>query len=216
MKVDGVIFDMDGLMLDTETLGLEIFRKVIAELGFDPLDEVYLRTVGRNWADTRDLFAEALGATFPFDEMRERWRRYNSDHLSQFGAPYKAGLIALLNGIQELGLPTAVATSTSRQSALTLLAKVDLLHRFNAVVGGNEVQNGKPHPEIFLLAAARLNVAPQHCIVFEDSAPGIRGAAAAGMRPILVPDLIPPTPAILELAHRVCRSLDEACDLFQE
>ena len=205
---------MDGLMLDTEQLGLENFRRVIAELGFAPLDEVYLRTIGRNWPDTKAIFIEAMGEEFPFDEMRERWRRLNDDHLSSQKVSCKPGLLELLDLIQGRGLPTAVATSTSRANAARLLERVGLLHRFKTIVGGDEVQNGKPHPEIFLTAAKRLDVDPAHCVVFEDSAPGIRGAQAAGMIPVLVPDLVPPPPDVLAIAHRAFKSLHEACDLF--
>ena len=212
--VEAVIFDMDGLMLDTERLDREHFRRAASDFGLYDLDAVYLQTIGRNLRDTRECFRQALGDAFPLDELRQRWRGYSQDHLRQFGAPVKRGLNALLDLLEELKIPKAVATSTRREQALALLENAQILHRFKAIVGGDEVTQGKPHPAIFLKAAERLSVHPSNCVVFEDSPPGIQAAHAAGMIPILVPDLIQPPESIVKLAHRVFQSLEEAVTFF--
>ena len=161
------------------------------------------------------MFQQNFGPAFPYVGIRHRWRTYAEAHIGQFGIPHKSGLLALLEMLEPLRLPKAVATSTRKQNAVALLEKVRILHHFSTVVGGDEVSKGKPDPEIFLTAAARLDVQPERCIVFEDSPAGIRGAHAAGMIPILVPDLIEPPPDIRALACRVLESLEEARGLFR-
>jgi HAD superfamily hydrolase (TIGR01509 family) len=212
--VEAVIFDMDGLMLDTEQLDREHFRRAAADFGYAELESVYLQTVGRNWPDTRKHFQDVLGQSFPFDELRNRWRNYSMEYINEFGIPLKPGLEQLLERLERLGIPKAVATSTQRREATRLLDKVALLQRFKAVVAGDEVQNGKPNPDIFLAVAQRLNTEPKHCLVFEDSPAGIRAAHAAGMIPILVPDVIKPDAETLKLAYRVLNSLADALNIF--
>jgi beta-phosphoglucomutase-like phosphatase (HAD superfamily) len=212
--VEAVIFDMDGLMLDTERLDLQHFKRAAMEFGYAEVEDAYLQTIGRNGFDTRKLFHEILGDAFPFDAIRQRWRRYSEDHVARFGVPCKPGLQELLAVMQPLRLPKAVATSTRRRTALMLLDKANLLQHFDVVVAGDEVANGKPNPEIFLRTAERLNIRPDGCVVFEDSPAGIQAAHAAGMTPILVPDLIAPSPDILEITYCVFGSLEEALGLF--
>ncbi len=213
-EIHAVIFDMDGLMLDTERLHREHFFKAAQDFGVSGLEYVYLQSVGLNSRDTEQLFYRHFGATFPYIQIRDRWRQYADDHIGRLGVPHKPGLLTLLETLNALGLPKAVATSTRRQGALHLLEKVQVLSHFDALVGGDEVSQGKPHPEIFLTAATRLRVEPFHCLVFEDSPNGIRSAHAAGMLPMLVPDLISPPPEIRALAAQVLQSLEEAVALF--
>jgi HAD superfamily hydrolase (TIGR01509 family) len=213
-RVQAVIFDMDGLMLDTERPEREHFRKAAADFGYSDLESIYLQTVGKNWRDTRRFFQEALGERFPFDELRECWRRYVKAHCDEFGVPVKPGLQPLLRLLDQLRLPKAVATSTQKADALALLERVEILQHFSVVVAGDEVTRGKPDPEIFLTAAERLKVNPENCVVFEDSPTGLKAAHAAGMIPILVPDLIPPPPEIRDIAYRVLDSLEDALPLF--
>jgi len=213
-SIQAVIFDMDGLMLDTERLDREHFGRAAADFGYLELEPIYLETVGRNWSDTRKHFQQVLGENFPFDELRARWRTYSKDYANKFGVPLKTGLENLLSVLDRIGIPKAVATSTQRHDALPLLETVALLNRFTVVVTGDEVSHGKPAPDIFLTAARRLSVDPKCCVVFEDSPAGIAAAHAAGMVPILVPDVVPPTDETRRIAHRVLSSLEEAVVLF--
>ena len=201
-------------MLDTERLHLAHFRKAASDFGYPALEDVYMQSVGLNSRDTEKLFHHNFGEAFPYLEIRDRWREYAEDHVAKYGVPHKSGLVNLLTTLQGLGFPKAVATSTRREMAVALLQRVQLMHHFNVLVGGDEVAKGKPDPEIFLKAAERLAVHPKHCVVFEDSPNGIRSAHAAGMIPILVPDLIQPTPELRALAHYILKSLDDAPALF--
>jgi HAD superfamily hydrolase (TIGR01509 family) len=214
-RIGAVIFDMDGLMLDTERLHLEHWRKATQDFGYDTMESVYMQSFGLNSRDTEGLFLRHFGESFPYVAIRDRWREYADHHVEHFGVPYKAGLIDLLNLLKPRQIPKAVATSTRRAGALRLLDKVGILEHFDVVVGGDEVTKGKPHPEIFLTAAERLQVEPAACLVFEDSPAGIRAAHAAGMIPVLVPDLISPPDDVRALAFRILESLEDAPDLFE-
>jgi HAD superfamily hydrolase (TIGR01509 family) len=213
-SIQAAVFDMDGLMLDTERVGRYTFEKATADFGITVGDDVYVQMIGRNWQDSKQIMMAALGPDFPFDELRLCWRKHAEAHIDSYGVPCKPGLLELLDLLETRGVPKAVATSTRRERAHALLEKLSLRHRFHTVIGGDEVEKGKPDPEIFLRAAERLAIDPQHCVVFEDSGPGIRAAHAAGMIPILVPDLVPPSDDVRQLAHRIYNSLDEACALF--
>lgn len=205
-----IILDMDGLMLDTERMARRLWRSVAAELGFDLDDGLFLRLVGRTRADTDILLAEALGSAFPLETFRrvasERW----IDEVAAGGIPRKEGVLELLDAIEDAGVRRAVATSTRRIGADRSLAAAGIAGRFDAVVTGDEVTRGKPAPDIFLVAAGRLGVDPATCIVLEDSLYGIRAAHAAGMVPIMVPDLVEPTDEVRALTHRILDSLHDA------
>ena len=201
-------------MLDTEGVERDTFKRAASEFGYSVPEEIYLQVVGRTGKDAQQIFSNALGETFPFDDIRIRWREYVDLHVTTHGVPHKSGLLNLLTLIESRSLPKAVATSTRRVRALRLLERSNLLSRFDAVVAADDVTHGKPDPEIFLTAAQRLNVRPEECIVFEDSAAGIRAAHAAGMLAILVPDLVMPADDVCRLAYRICDSLDDARDLF--
>jgi len=198
-----VIFDLDGLMLDTESIARLTMQKAARELGYDLTDELFLRLVGRTGADGSAIMREQWGADFPCGSLWERTTRHWDHHVAINGIPLKTGLIELLDFLEGRPIRKAVATSSKRDSAHAKLGV--LAQRFDVLVTGDEVRHGKPAPDIFLLAAERLGVAAGDCIVLEDSRPGLQAARAAGMTAIMVPDLIP---ADEEVAH-VCHSLHE-------
>ena len=215
-EISTIIFDMDGLMLDTERLAQQAWQRAGDELGYRIPDDVYLLAVGRTAADTEREFTAALGADFPFQAMYERKQTYLYAAIDSDPIPTKQGLFPLLDRIDELALAKAVATSTARTLALKKLTMSRLLDRFPVVVGGDEVKRGKPSPDIFLATAARLGVEPAHCLVLEDSEAGIAAAHAAGMHGIMIPDLKEPSAQTLLLADRVLPSLTALIPLLDE
>ncbi|MDH7489994.1 MAG: HAD family phosphatase [Anaerolineae bacterium] len=208
MAYRAVIFDMDGLMLDSERMARDAWRRALADWGLALPDDVYFQLIGREAADTKAILARAYGPALPVEEAYARKQRYLEEGMLHGGIPTKPGLHALLDLLDARGIRKAVASSTHRPLVVQKLELTHLLERFEVVVCGDEVRNGKPAPDVFLLAAERLGVPARDCIVLEDSEPGIRAARAAGMTPILVPDLKPPSPEIAALTHRVLPSLD--------
>lgn len=214
--ITAVIFDMDGLMIDTERMAQRAWQRAGAEFGFTLPDELYLQAVGRTAKATAELFRAGMDAAFPFEAVYERKQHYLYTAIEQEGIPTKAGLLELLALVEQHRLAKAVATSTARVLALKKLTAAGLLHHFDTMVCGDEVAHGKPAPDIFLAAAAKLGVASAHCIVLEDSSAGIKAAHAAGMRAIWVPDLIQPTPDLTPLAFRVLTDLHQVVALLLE
>ena len=207
MKFEVIIFDMDGLMLDTERLAPQAWHDAKEALGVDFDMSLLDAMVGRNYQDCRALILERHGASFPTDRLMDAWHVAYDAIVARDGIAIKHGLFDLLDWLEQAHIPKAVATSTRRSRAMAKLQSAGLASRFAALVGGDEIARGKPAPDIFLRAAEHLGAQPASCVVLEDSAPGIRAALAAGMTPIMVPDQHQPAPDILASGTLVLPSL---------
>jgi len=204
-----VLFDMDGLMIESERALLQCWREASQVLELHQLDDgLWLSFVGLSDRVCHDLLRERLEEAQVEALLRETQVRYDAQ--VEAGLPLKAGVLELLALLESRGLPRAVVTSTRRARALQKLTLCGLLPHFDAVVAGDEVVHPKPAPDLYLLAAQRLGVAPEACVVLEDSVAGVRAAVAAGMTPIQVPDLVWPDEAARALGHRVVESLGQA------
>ena len=204
-----VIFDMDGLMLDTERLAPRAWSDAAAAMGVDFDLALITPMVGRNFRDCAALIADRHGVDFPTAELMRAWHVAYDAIVEREGIELKPGLLMLLDWLEVEGIPKAVATSTRRDRAQAKLAQTGLLQRFVGLIGGDEIANGKPAPDIFLAAADRLGQAAARCLVLEDSEPGVRAALAAGMTPIMVPDMHRPSTDLLALEPLVLASLAE-------
>lgn len=211
-----VIFDMDGLLLDTEPLAARAWGEAAAALDveFDPA--LALAMVGRNFADCSAMVRARYGADYPTDALLGRWHATYDGIVEREGLLPKPGVHALLDWLDDREIRRAVATSTRRERARSKLARTALLPRFHELVGGDEVARGKPAPDIYAEAARRLGVDPGACLALEDSEPGVHAALAAQMTAIMVPDLHPPSAHLLALdllvlptLHAVLRHLQE-------
>lgn len=205
--VRAVIFDMDGLMIDSESIYQRAWLRAIHDFEREMPEEVFRRFLGRNLPDSRALLEEIYGSGFDVSGFLGQCGVLAGEHIEAHGIPHKPGLGNLLAALEARGLPKGVATSMRREWALRSLGS--LAERFEVLTTGDEVPRGKPAPDIFLLCAERLKATPRECVVLEDSEAGIRAAHAAGMRAIMVPDLVEPTEEIRALAWRVCGSLDD-------
>ncbi len=204
-----VLFDMDGVIFDSERAVLAVWREIAAELGLPGIGEVFIQCVGTNKRRTEEIFHESY-PTLDFqafdNEVRRRFRaRYDGGRL-----PVKPGAEQILRALRERGIPLALASSTESGVVRRELEEAGLLSYFDAVIGGDQVHVSKPNPEIFLLAAAALDRLPEDCFVIEDSFNGIRAAKAAGMHPVMVPDLLSPDREMEKLAEVILPDLAAA------
>jgi len=214
LPVEAVIFDMDGLLLDSERLYRKAILESAAHMGFDFPDDFYATLVGIPGKDCELLIQSRFGADFPMPSFRATCRG-RLDLLFDAGVPLKPGAAELLDYLEARGLPRAVATSTGRRTAEGHLRRAQVLHRFDAVITRDETAHGKPHPDPFLKAAAKLGVRPQHCLALEDSHNGIRSAHAAGTMTVMVPDLIDITEELRGLCVAVVRDLHDVRDMLR-
>jgi HAD superfamily hydrolase (TIGR01509 family) len=213
-KVRAVVFDMDGLLFDTEALYRDVVIATAIEAGHDmPLD-FYLSTVGTPLQGTREAFVQRYGAGFDFDGFwAKALQRFATAAETQLRL--KAGVVELLAVLDDLALPRAIATSSHHEHAQHHLTAFGLSDRFHAVVAHGDYARGKPHPEPFLKAAERLGVEPALCLALEDSWHGVRAASSAGMMTIMVPDLMLPTPEMEKLCAHIAADLHEVCGLMK-
>ena len=212
--IEAVIFDMDGLLLDSETLSMEALHSAGVALGVDMPPAFCRGMIGSSVDLCRAMIRERYGDGFPLD----RYFALHGEHLDALVASgrlaLKDGVMALLDALDRRGLPRAVATSSGRARALHHLERAGIAGRFARIVTRDDVSRGKPDPEPYLAAAAGLEVAPTACLALEDSHTGVRAAHAAGMRVVMVPDLLQPTAEMHEKAHRIVRSLHEVIGLL--
>lgn len=199
-SVRAVIFDMDGLMFDTERLMFSLLAEAAKSFGYSVSLDDFVATVGVSSVETGNLLKRRFGAGFPYREIRERRIELERASFAARGIPEKPGLRELLDFIDGCALPMAVGTSTESRRALHALETAGLTGRFRAVVCGDQVPSPKPAPDIYRAAITALGVEPAQCLVLEDSPAGIRAAATAGAIPVLVPDVAVPDRETLALA----------------
>lgn len=211
-----VVFDMDGVLIDSERPILEAWMQASIEHDVPIEREVYLQVLGRTGPDGRAFMRKLLGERFPYEAVRPRVQELIAQARARDGHVVKPGVVALLERLKALGLPLAVASSTFKDEVMHRLTSCGLAPYFDAFAGGDEVTHGKPAPDVFLLAASRIEADPLHCLVFEDSAHGARGAMAAGMAVVVVPDLKHPDDDVGAASLRVLPSLVDVMDHWDD
>lgn len=209
MIFKAAIFDMDGLLLDTERICMNCFMEAGRLIGYAVDPNVYLACIGTNHARSKSILIEGHGRDFPYEEISALWSERYLEKILENPIPIKAGALELLRDIVESGTPIALATSTAYEHAQIKLRNSKLYDYFDFIIGGDQVANGKPDPEIYLKAAAELNVAPSNCVAFEDSENGVRAALAAGIYVVQVPDLVVPSKELESMGHTILSSLGE-------
>lgn len=203
------LFDMDGLLLDTERVGLRVFERLAAAQGMAPeaASAFYLGLIGNTVAATLRAFEETFPRIDPM-QMHQDWLD-GMDADMAAGIPLRPTVREALAHLEEQGTRCAVVTSTAGDRARYKLARAGLDGHFDIVIGGDEVARGKPDPAPYLAGAAALGLAPEACFAFEDSDTGTRAAVAAGCNTWQIPDLRPPGP-LQQLGQSVADSLREA------
>ncbi|MCX8024408.1 MAG: HAD family phosphatase [Thermanaerothrix sp.] len=215
MSVAALIFDLDGLLVDSEPLSRRSWAEVIAQVGYTLTDDIFLQMIGRSETEVRVLFEQVFGPDFPFETAYRLRQAHFLQALAREGVPPKPGAHDVLTYALRAGLPRAVASSTSRAMAEGKLRAAGLRDYFEIIVTGEDVPRAKPAPDLFLEAARRLAQPPHMCVVLEDSIAGVQAAHAAGMSCILIPDVQPIPPEIARLAAWQLRSLAEVPALLE-
>jgi HAD superfamily hydrolase (TIGR01509 family) len=211
-----VIFDMDGLLLATEKLCMELFEDACRAHGITPVRSIYYGCIGTRDDGTRRVIEAGYGPDFPYERVHAHWMGAYHEHVMNRPVEHRPGARDVLSLARSLGLPIALATSTRRAVALRKLELAGLAGFFDAVVGGDEVGDAKPHPEPYLRAAAKLRTPPATCWAIEDSDNGVRAAYAAGTFVVQVPDLVQPAEAVRALGHPVLASLHDVAALLRD
>ncbi len=212
-QVRAVVFDMDGLLVDTEIVVYRAMQRAAGAQGGELPMATFLRMVGLQHAASDRIVADHFGPGFDMDA----WRNHVSLHFDEelaAGIALKTGALEILDHLDALGMPRAIATSSSLESVRGSLGPHGLVDRFHVLITRDVQVNGKPHPEPFLKAAAALGVNPADCLALEDSHNGVRAAAAAGMMTVMVPDMLDPTEEMETLCVRIARDLHEVRELL--
>ena len=200
-NIDGIIFDMDGVIFDTEALSMRCWKKVGERYGLENVEENIRLCIGRSTKDTKMIMEKAYGHIVDMDTLYTESRRVINEAFEQEGIPLKDGAREVLEWLHDSGVKIGLASSTSYDTVVREMKDVGLIHCFDIIVGGDMIENSKPDPEIYLLACQKLGVVPENTLAVEDSRNGIISADAAGMIPVLIPDLIEPDEEMLSKSH---------------
>jgi HAD superfamily hydrolase (TIGR01509 family) len=204
-----VIFDMDGLLFDTEKPSFRALKEASEKRGFTFTLEHYKQVMGMPHAKSREALEKMFEGKISYEEMigeyRERFRKILADE----GIGVKPGVKQLLDAIDERGMKKCIASSSARETIAAYLKQTGLEDRFDFYISGNEVKNGKPYPDIFLEACKIAGEPVESAIVLEDSLNGLKAACAAGIRCVLVPDLLEPTMELEGMAYRIVADLEK-------
>jgi HAD superfamily hydrolase (TIGR01509 family) len=207
MNFQAAIFDMDGLLLDTERLCMRVFKQSCQNVQLPFYEDIYLSIIGRNSKGIDEILRSAYGEEL--DKLHADWRVNYDAIVKHQPIPIKNGVTPLLKWLRANNIRTAVATSTQKDVALVKLKLAGLDSYFDNITCGCEVTQGKPDPEIYLLAAQRLSVKPQYCLAFEDSNNGVKSAIAAHMVTYQIPDLVKPSAEVKSLGVKIRNSLED-------
>lgn len=198
---------MDGLLLDSEQLALDAFLATCSKFNLGDLSNVFNKCIGTNSELVDATLKEGLNGIMDHKKFYLTWESLYTDLTKDKPIPLKKGAIYLLDHISSMGIPMAVATSTKTARARSKLNSSGILGYFSVIVGGDQVANSKPNPEVYLKVASALSMNPAHCLALEDSSNGVKSALAAKMIVIQIPDLIQPDEALLKMGHIVLDSL---------
>lgn len=204
-----VIFDMDGVLFDTERLCMEGWEQVAAKRGVTEMEIVSRKCIGLNANDTRHLVLKHYGEDFPYEEFKKEVSAWVWDKIKRQGLPVKKGVNKILAFLKQSGALIGLASSSKYNSVVSHLKEADIIDYFQVIVTGDMIEHSKPKPDIYLLACRKLGVDPEEVYAIEDSPNGIRAAAAAGVKPIMVPDMIKPDEEMKKLSFRICEDLPE-------
>jgi HAD superfamily hydrolase (TIGR01509 family) len=211
--IRAVVFDMDGLLVDTEVMIRDLMVKAALARGAHLPFEVFMQMVGLPDHASNAIARAHFGDDFPLEEL-EAEVSAGARAACEIGVALKTGVVELLDHLDAAQIPRAICTSSSHAAVQRTLGPSGIIPRFDAIVAAGDYPRGKPNPDPFLTAAARLGVAPQDCLALEDSHNGVRAAHAAGMMTVMVPDLLEATDEMREKCHAIAESLHHVREMI--
>ncbi|MCQ2491679.1 MAG: HAD family phosphatase [Lachnospiraceae bacterium] len=214
--IEGIIFDMDGLMFDTEKVALKVWQRIAREQGYEMSDAFVIGMLGRKHEEITEDIKREISPDFDTDLGWKLRTDYVTEWIDEEGVPLKEGLLELLAYAKANGIKMGIASSTHDKVVAEYLIKAGIDEYFDGIASGYMVENGKPAPDIFLLAAKQIGVAPERCLGLEDAPSGIRAASGAGMKVIMVPDLLKPTKEDLNFVDQVATTLADVIVCLQD
>lgn len=215
MDKKAIIFDMDGVIFDSERLILDCWEKVGERYGLPDIWETYLKCIGTSEIKTKEIIFEAYGEDFEYDKYSAEASVFFHEATDKSGLPVKKGVWELLTYLKEKQIPLGLASSTEQAIVEAELKQAGLYHYFSVVVGGDLLKRSKPEPDIYLMACEKMGVAPKDAYAIEDSHNGIRSAYTAGMSPIMVPDMLEATEEMRQKSIVVLKDLLQVRDWFE-
>ncbi len=213
--IKAVIFDMDGLMIDSERVKNRFRSEIKRDMGYGDDSDLMSETFGKTRTEIRRIYIERYGPGYPLEEIYKRCNALWKDYLDEYGVPIKKGLIELLEYLKDSDYQIGVATSTGERETKYLLKEADIIDYFDVIVTGEMVVRSKPQPDVYLKAARLLSIEPEYCMALEDSPNGVRSALNAGMEVVMVPDMIEPTGELKKIASYVVDSLDDVIPILK-
>lgn len=210
--IKGFVFDMDGLLFDSERIVQRSWYAAGAELGYPDIGAQIYHTIGFNRARRAVYFKEIYGEDFPYEMFQEKAARSFMEIVDKEGMPMKPGVPELLNFARAQGMAVGLATSSSEDYARDSLHRAGIESYFDGLVSRNMVEKSKPNPEIYQKACAAISISPAEAIAFEDAPAGISSACAAGLRAVMIPDMVQPDEETLAKVWMIKGSLTEALE----
>lgn len=214
-RIEAVVFDMDGVLFDTERISIGCWKEIAEEYGLVYTDEVAVECIGRNRKDICAVLRGAYGGDFPAEEFLDRTGRRAQEKVERDGLPVMTGVKELLAFLKENGYRIGLASSTRKVRILDHLKRAGLTDYFEMIIGGDMVEHSKPEPDIYRKACELMGVQPEKAMALEDSPNGIRSAAAAGMKAVMIPDYVSPSPEIQAIYYKKCDTLLDVIGLLQ-
>lgn len=208
------IFDMDGLLIDSERIIMQACILAASELGISYTQSDYIQLIGRSAPDSNQVMITQLGGVNNFTKVMKRVDEILAVSGNYF--PLKIGALEIVQHFHAQGIPCGVASSSYQDIIRYRLSKVGILEYFSVITSGDEVERGKPHPDIYLLAIKKLGVPAEACIAFEDSEFGAHAAITAGLKVVVVPDLKQPSDYVNENCYQVLNSLADAPSILKQ
>ncbi len=214
MNITGVIFDLDGLLIDSETIALQTYQQVCDLNQIDPSTALFHQLLGRNSKDGKQILEQNLPKHINSNTFHQQWRNAYIRRIQQ-PINLKPGAKAILEWLHQSSIAFAIASSSSSEHGPIKLKNAGIDTYFKHCVFGDQVENGKPSPDIFIQAANLINQPVEQCLVLEDSDHGVLAGTRAGMQVIQIPDIKSPSEETLALKHQILNSLDEVLNWLQ-